>query len=470
MCGVHGFITTETSRGQTGRAKYVYQSTIVGSLRGFDSTGLILVPHEGEGTADWVKKACDGMKFVDDKKAIERMEVGNIGKQFAVIGHNRAATVGKVTTDNAHPFVDGPITLVHNGTLTQKEEMPTGDHETIEVDSHLIAHNLANHDWKDVLENLVGAYVLIWHDARDNKVRFARNSQRPLHMMKAKDENTIFFASEADQLWWVAGRCNIKRDTIYSLDTGTMLEWEVGNLVAQPKKFEVATYRWQGKPSYGKNPYANVGYEEWAAETWGSSKSQGPRRIPGIELQEVASPASKAGKKAIHTKFGLTRHAVLDFAPSGIIPIGDTGTCILNGHAYWDPAKYTGHRSSTWECQQAIIYGVDTAKARKLMDDDWSVYPVGLRVIGQQGEQALICNVVYAETKPEEPPRAEMYAGPDNSYISGKEWLSLTTDGCCICSAQVNLGQASRCLWVDSKNICCPTCSEELQRKDRSVA
>ena len=35
----------------------------------------------------------------------------------AIIGHNRSATIGNITKDNAHPFRKGDLVGVHNGTI-----------------------------------------------------------------------------------------------------------------------------------------------------------------------------------------------------------------------------------------------------------------------------------------------------------------------------------------------------------------
>ena len=47
----------------------------------------------------------------------KKMFPDGFGGYRAVVGHNRSATRGGITTETAHQFQEGPITIVHNGTL-----------------------------------------------------------------------------------------------------------------------------------------------------------------------------------------------------------------------------------------------------------------------------------------------------------------------------------------------------------------
>src|SRR5574343_169279 len=95
MCGIVGFITTETDRGAYDRRKFIESALIAGMVRGGN--------------------ACDFMATEEYRKVFGTSVL--LSTLRAVIGHNRSATVGKSSTANSHPFQEGPITLVHNGTL-----------------------------------------------------------------------------------------------------------------------------------------------------------------------------------------------------------------------------------------------------------------------------------------------------------------------------------------------------------------
>jgi hypothetical protein len=222
MCGLVGFITDEQTIGLKDRVKYMRQALIIDTLRGEDSTGIFTVPHDNpphEGsqelyaTADWCKQVGDGYSFTNSENYQERMDMAHTLK--FCIGHNRAATQGVVNADNAHPFQEGPITMVHNGTLRDDTAMPFSmDDMKVEVDSHAICHNLAQHPdtvagVQQVVAGLDGAFVLIWHDARDDSLNIVRNNERPFHLVQHRYNKTIFFASEAEMLALLVARLKL---------------------------------------------------------------------------------------------------------------------------------------------------------------------------------------------------------------------------------------------------------------------
>lgn len=133
MCGIVGAVTKRNVSGilleGLQRLKY----------RGYDSAGLCVIdPESGAlnrmrriGDADELQKAC-GSGFE-----------GVIG-----IAHNRWATHGKVTEDNAHPHVSNDVvSVVHNGIIENyqalREELKqTGYEFTSDTDTEVLAHLL----------------------------------------------------------------------------------------------------------------------------------------------------------------------------------------------------------------------------------------------------------------------------------------------------------------------------------------
>ena len=98
------------------------------TIRGPDSTGVFGVAKSGE--IDVIKGNTEAYKFIKCR------QFANFRKKIyqdyrIVIGHNRKATTGAVSSHNAHPFREKHIVLVHNGTLRSTDEL-TKDKE-IEV-------------------------------------------------------------------------------------------------------------------------------------------------------------------------------------------------------------------------------------------------------------------------------------------------------------------------------------------------
>ncbi len=159
-------------------------------IRGKDSVGVISQQHNG---IQYEKSVIDPVSFLEHRRVVPLLTGAR-----ALVGHNRAATRGGVSVNNAHPFQHGAITLVHNGTL--RSNAVTTPYFT--VDSESIAYALSQADDPvTVLEKLDGAYALIWFDSRDNSWNVARNDERPLVFMTNTTGDTMWFSSEAGILY-----------------------------------------------------------------------------------------------------------------------------------------------------------------------------------------------------------------------------------------------------------------------------
>ena len=137
---------------------------------------------------------------------MKKFTEGVNGAQSQVfLGHNRAATVGKVSGLNAHPFQFGDIIGAHNGTLLQSDwtalDKETG--ATTDVDSAAL-YNAINELGVDKAIPMIhegntaqrGAWALTWFDACEEKLYFLKNKHRPLWYAYNKELTKIIWASE----------------------------------------------------------------------------------------------------------------------------------------------------------------------------------------------------------------------------------------------------------------------------------
>jgi hypothetical protein len=115
------------------------------------------------------------------------------------VGHNRKATFGTISRENAHPFCEKNIVLVHNGTVQDHKTMAN-----VEVDSHAICHRIGEVGAQAALKELKGAYALVWYDITTKKLHLARNNERPLVFVNTEDY--FAFASEGYMLGWLLRR------------------------------------------------------------------------------------------------------------------------------------------------------------------------------------------------------------------------------------------------------------------------
>jgi predicted glutamine amidotransferase len=135
MCGIYGF------RVRKGESLSSFEATVLCTVmaremewRGKDSWGGVVFPKEGETVANIFK----GTGKVTEN-ASEFLRAASTAQ--TVLAHTRAATVGKVSKENSHPFLIGNVLGVHNGSIYNYKEMNTLYGRNFEVDSeHIFAH------------------------------------------------------------------------------------------------------------------------------------------------------------------------------------------------------------------------------------------------------------------------------------------------------------------------------------------
>lgn len=243
MCGLVGLIA-KNKTGFDFKSSSVFKQLLFSDVvRGQDSTGVFgvnkygnLIAHKSAQAASDMIKTETFKKFADA-----------IFQDFRfVFGHNRASTRGATTDQNAHPFVEGNICLMHNGTLKSHHHLAK-----TEVDSHAICHSLNEQGYQETFENLDGAFALIWYNAEEKKLYIARNSERPLHM--AETNSCFYFASELKMLDWILARNEIKDYKLYYLQENKTYSWNLNDaskfeLTDTPKKKQYTTRQKQNHP------------------------------------------------------------------------------------------------------------------------------------------------------------------------------------------------------------------------------
>jgi predicted glutamine amidotransferase len=197
MCGIVSIIRKDSKKSLYKEHADVFKQMLYAdALRGWDSTGIAAIKLHNQVVV--VKEACPPASLfhrVQDHTWIH----GNT----ALIGHNRFATKGNTTKENAHPFKEENITLVHNGTLKFHHHI-----KDVAVDSHAITHSMVERGAKETLEMLDGSYALVWFDEKTNQLKAARNNERPLHLLETED--LFLLSSEEGLAQWVCRRNNIK--------------------------------------------------------------------------------------------------------------------------------------------------------------------------------------------------------------------------------------------------------------------
>ena len=255
MCGIWGIISKTSRFTYKEVNKIIPNMMIAGNLRGTDGCGMFSV-HKPASTAvdksEFIRlsrQPYNSFFLLYHKEfATHLKEVDSTG--YIVFGHNRAATKGKTSLENTHPFQTEHLTLLHNGTVNYGLKEYNIKHE---VDSACLAHMIEEKGMKYVAEHVDMAYALVWHDKRNHTLHIARNKDRPLHMVET--DGAFYFASEKEMLEWILKRNDIKVTKVeeikpnieFIIDLETRAHKEVA--LPEKKSYSVTTY---GKTTYAK--------------------------------------------------------------------------------------------------------------------------------------------------------------------------------------------------------------------------
>jgi hypothetical protein len=392
MCGIVGFIGTDAERNTAMKMKFLRQALITGVLRGEDSTGVFFSDENPKHTAGYLKQAIDGPAFVWGKDFLDYLE--NMKSSPYVIGHNRAATVGNVTTANAHPFQERSITLVHNGTLDRFPKPKDRDlPKRITVDSNAIAYALSYAEPDEavsVLDGLWGAYALVWHDARDGTVNFARNYHRPLHFGWSTHADAWFFTSEEMHLRWLATRCRLGLKEVAQLDAHHLVKFTIGE-----KKPHVAKIP-QRKSYYSGND-AGAGYGGFY---YSGGKRQGLRGTkPANGGAGNGRPENSTGLSKKEQRRERAREGLLSL---GLTP-DDLIACMFWEHSPTSNTKKPGKRrylstgvSLLDTCEVECYTMPEELYQSSMADEVIMCRPVGVRELAD-GQVVVVVDAIKSE-------------------------------------------------------------------------
>lgn len=205
MCGIVGMVAAY-SNGFTNDEQELFTTMLfLDTQRGWDSTGSFLVSNTGN--MHMKKAALHGPDFVRTAEYKNLLSKAWTNGMF-MVGHNRAATRGTVSDENAHPFCvnDDKIVLVQNGTYV-------GSHKHLrdtEVDTEAVAWAISeDDDLETSLQRINAAYALAYYDFRDKSLNLIRNEQRPMFLVETADAGWLF-ASEIETIFYAASKAKIK--------------------------------------------------------------------------------------------------------------------------------------------------------------------------------------------------------------------------------------------------------------------
>lgn len=287
-----------------------------------------------------LKQPVHALDFLWTKRV--QKQISKLHDYNLVIGHNRAATRGEITRANAHPFQDGNICLVHNGTLTDKTNLP--DHLKYSVDSRAICHSMATIGVDATAKLLKGSFALVWVDHKDKSLNFLRNSERPLFFAYSEIEDCLYWASEGLMLDWILNRRKIYDAEILKLKEDTLVSYTLKGKVMVPVSREVVMYtapKWNGYTHPASTYRGNVGKASGNITTKASTNSTAGTTNTSGSPHTTAGQQTNTNSGTNTTSRALTKVTNIDSyrrAPSGFPKIGDLVEVYIHTRDY-DPSN-----------------------------------------------------------------------------------------------------------------------------------
>jgi len=199
MCGLVGLLDATHGGFSRRDASMLFGLMLINSLRGSSSTGLIGVNKHQQ---------ADLYKVLGNPYNLYKTGLGDmffdrmVNRYWGVIGHGRFPTQGEVIVKNAHPFEHKHISLVHNGTLKNLKELNEKHNKEFDVDSEMICWLISEQGLQKTLDEIEGAYALMYYDSEKDTYNVIRNSERPLFMGTNGTGDRMIFGSEKHYIKW----------------------------------------------------------------------------------------------------------------------------------------------------------------------------------------------------------------------------------------------------------------------------
>ena len=392
MCGIVGYISNNDKLYEGPKDHFMRYALAIDTLRGEDSTGLITLSKRF--TVKTLKTTMPGDRFVHSSDYKKKVKMG-----WAQVGHNRAATRGRVTLDNAHPFTFNYITLVHNGTLIGGgDSLDTFDKTIGSVDSMQIAFALSKYPPEEaakVLSMIDGSFALVWTDRRDESVNMARNQDRPLHFTFNAQKSILWYMSDGHHLHSINksfGAHECRGQSVYEMDRHKILKFQKGCTKPEVIKFnpfvrKVQSYSGNGKWNGNRwvpdtkdttpSPDNNSSALQRATNTWKRSlesdstptSTGGKESIIKVTLQGRKRKVPSCMQSALAKEMYLSPEDLLQFQVDDAFELPNGNYMVFGTvmHKEWN--------DTPWDM---TIHNVSTVQYRAYKDQDWLVRPIGL--------------------------------------------------------------------------------------------
>jgi predicted glutamine amidotransferase len=483
MCGIVGTVGSPSWGSYNLKYDLIKDLLIIDQIRGVDGTGIYMVDKKS-GKVITQKSADHGTDFVNG--AIYEGLLNNVDSQQFIVGHNRAATVGAINDESSHPFQAGTISMVHNGTIGLRGNglKPYPD---CKVDSDVFTHNMAYDGEVETLQNVIGAYAIVWYNTDNGMLRMARNSQRPLYVARIQDKDPFWvYASEEDMIKLAASHNKLRiRDSniipvshIVSFDIEDISKMHIRKIPAKPSIFDFS----RGKRG---NNISRLPSPTTTTTTTKDTSSTG-HLLEGFKGTEKSANEESLNEKEKRYRDTLT---AMGLKFNQRVPIMPVAFHYYNKNLTYNPKNikhgewgYIEGVMLKYPWSTVIMNGIKSDSTTFFNDNEGKDYIIKGLLVGADSnypalgyEVALMSNTNYSIDNPlkkkkdseeKEPSEKEgdrrgfdVVKGP-NGYITKSEFKSLVQYGCSNCSCDLDEIDAENQLivWTHNNDPLCEQC------------